>query len=87
MQAGSENEYRGYSLFNGLEDKSLQCYNRARILSNMSQDNVKGGRITPKGAALVIGYFNQFNDEDRKLVLPKFKEMMIKEGFHLVNPS
>lgn len=83
MQTENKNAYKGYSLFNDVEDETLQTYNRARVLVNMSEDNTKEGKISPKGAAMIIGYFNQFKDDDRTNVLKKFKFLMLRGGYFL----
>lgn len=75
--------YKGFGLFNDLEDKAAQTYNRARILVNIVLDHSKKGKTNPKGAFLSVGYMNCIPIEDRKDVLNEFIKQMTKEGFSL----
>lgn len=68
--------FKGYPLFNDLEDKALQTRNRAVIMANIIEQNTKKKLITPKGTALVIGYFNCVPTEDRKDVEAAFTQQM-----------
>lgn len=82
MNANNQkNEYKGYSLFNDVEDEILRNRNRAVIMSNILEHNTKNKRVSPKGAGLVLGYFNSIPPEERKAVNDLF-ELRIKEmGF------
>ncbi len=80
----TESTYRGFDLFNDIEDSELRNRNRAVVLSNMAQDNTKEQRISPKGAALIIGYFTKVPENDRQVVMNKFKESMNNKGYALV---
>lgn len=75
------NNYKGFSLFNDIEDVSLRTRNRAVVLSNIFQDNSKDAKTTPKGASLILNYFNLIPEGERKSVMEKFKEMMSERGF------
>lgn len=76
--------FKGFSLFNDVEDESLQSFNRARILANIAQDHLKGGRVNVKGAALVLGYFKELPEAERLPVKMKFEQLMKQDGFALV---
>lgn len=78
------NNYKGFSLFNDIEDKTLRLRNRACILANMAETNVRNKLISPKGAALVLGYVSRILPEDRGDLTNRFKEVMIERGFKLV---
>lgn len=76
--------YKGFSLFSDLEDENLQTFNRARILTNIAQDNTQGGKINIKGASLILGYFQQIPERARERVKEEFSRLMKKEGYALV---
>lgn len=79
------NEYKGFSLFNDVEDAVLRTFNRARILANIAEDYTnKHKRISAGGAGLIIGYFDKVPQEDRKSVKEKFAELMKGNGYALV---
>ena len=76
--------FKGHALFNDLEDKALQAYNRARLMVNMVLENSNGkGDFNIKAAALTTGYMSNIPKEDRKDVLTEFVSQMRKEGFAL----
>jgi hypothetical protein len=78
------NTYKGFELFNDIIDKTLRTRNRAVVLANIAEDNAKSKLISPKGAALVLGYFQQVPPDERHLVKEKFKECLTERGFRLV---
>ena len=75
--------YKGYSLFNDITDYVLKTRNRAVILANMAEDNSKSSLISPKGAGLILGYFQQIPEAERADVKAKFAEAMGQRGFKL----
>ena len=77
------NNYKGFELFNDIEDNELRNRNRAVVLANMAEDHTKDRRINVKGAGLVIGYFSQIPEEDRDIVREKFATAMQQRGFLL----
>lgn len=74
-------EYKGYSLFNDIEDKALQTRNRAVIMCNIVEQYTQKNLITPRGAALVFGYFSAIKLEDRKDVNTSFEKMIKERGY------
>lgn len=87
MDENKANEnYRGFNLFNDVEDVSLKNRNRAVVLSNIAVDYLskKTKMVSPKGASLILGYFQNIPDEDKADVQERFKENMFKNGFQLV---
>lgn len=78
------NTFKGFELFNDITDRILRTRNRATVLANIAEDNSKSRLVSPKGAALVLGYFQQVPPEERDEVKAKFKECMIERGFKLV---
>lgn len=75
------NEFKGFSLFNDIEDKALQTRNRAVIMTNIVEQFTKNKLITPKGTALVMGYFNCIPEVERKDVMNQFEVQMKERGF------
>ena len=76
-----ENEYRGYSLFNDVEDKSLRIRNRAVVMANMAEIHTKAKKITNKGGALLMGYFQKVADVEKKEVYTEFHQQMQERGY------
>lgn len=79
------NEFRGFSLFNDVEDDVLRTYNRARILVNMMEDHQgidpdgnKG--VKAVGAVLIMGYFMQIPPEERAAVRAEAEVILNKRG-------
>ena len=77
--------YKGYALFNDIADFDLRNRNRAVVLSNVAIDHTKKAtkRISPRGAAIVLGYFNAIPDEDKLDVQERFKQRMLESGYEL----
>ncbi|KWH03698.1 hypothetical protein WT58_23990 [Burkholderia territorii] len=75
--------FKGFSLFNDIEDTALQTQNRARVLFNIAEDHIKSQRINQKGVALILGYFNCVPEAERLSVQTVFKDLMLKNGFIL----
>jgi hypothetical protein len=79
----NKNDYKGFCLFNDVENEVLKSRNRAVVLSNIAEANIKERRINSKGVALILGYFNQIPQDERTPVKERFKETMIERGFAL----
>ena len=77
--------YRGFDLFEDIEDAELQAHNRAAIMANICESHTKKGKITPGGAGLVIGYMNSIPSEERKAVFDKFIVTMTGRNFFMEN--
>lgn len=75
------NEFKGYSLFSDIEDKALQTRNRAVVMCNMVEQYTDKKRISPKGAALVIGYFHSIPEKDRLEVNAEFERQIKERGY------
>lgn len=78
------NTFKGFCLFNDVEDVALRTRNRAVVLTNIATMNAKNRKITPSAASLILGYFNQVPQEERLTVKNAFMTRMNEEGFHLV---
>jgi hypothetical protein len=79
------NEFKGFSLFNDIEDAELRTRNRSVVMCNIAEDHVdrKTKRISPKGAALILNYFANIPAEEREIAKNKFAEDMNVRGFAL----
>lgn len=78
------NEFKGYSLFNDIDDADLRSRNRAVTLCNIAEAHTnKEKRISPGGAALMIRYTEQIPDQERKSVLEKMVGFMKERGYEL----
>lgn len=79
------NEFRGYGLFNDVEDKEIQIYNRARTLTNIMEDHSTidaetGDKVvTGKGALLCYGYFTSLPEADRADVHAKTASILLEK--------
>jgi len=73
--------YKSISLFNDIEDLSLRQRNRAVVMANMSEQYCKNGKISAKGAGLVLGYFDEIPKNERKQLQELYEQEMIHRGF------
>lgn len=78
--------FKGFDLFLDIEQNDLRNRNRAVVLANIASDHTKNGKISPVGAGLVIGYFNQIPLGEREDVKQRFSNEMNLRGFQLVTP-
>jgi hypothetical protein len=74
-------DFKGYSLFNDIEDATLRNRNRAVILANIAETYTKQNKITPKGASLMVGYFESIPKDERKTVHQQFLVNMVERGY------
>jgi hypothetical protein len=78
----NQNEFKGYSLFNDIEDFDLRNRNRAVILANIMEDNLTAKKkVTGKGSTLILGYFMNVPEVDRKTVRDRFAKAITERGF------
>jgi hypothetical protein len=75
--------FKGFSLFNDIEDVDLRNRNRAVVLANIAEDNTRNKMISPKGAGLILGYFGLVPPEEREEVKDRFTVNMLQRGFSL----
>lgn len=75
------NNFKGFDLFNDIEDFALRTRNRAVVMANMAEDNTKGPLISPKGAGLILGYFGAIPEGERVAANEKFLENMKQRGY------
>lgn len=79
----NKDTFKGYSLFNDIEDSELRNRNRAVILANIAQDSTKNRIISAKGASLILGYFGLVPPEERADVQARFAKNMADRGYAL----
>lgn len=76
------NEYKGFSLFNDIEEFDLRNRNRAVILANIMEDNLTAKKkVTSKGSSLILGYFLNVPEGERKSVRDRFAKAITERGF------
>jgi len=75
------NAYKGFSLFNDIDDLELRTHNRARVLANMYEDNHKDGKLSPAATGTLLTYFQKVPDGERGGVQQLFQKMMYEKGF------
>lgn len=81
----NQNEYKGFSLFNDIEDIALRMRNRSVVMCNMAADyaDKRTKRISPKGASLILNYFASVPANERDATKNLFAEEMKTRGFIL----
>lgn len=81
----SKSNFKGYSLFTELESTTLRAYNRARLMVSMMEDNVDKvtKRVTPKGAHLVLQYFEQIPENERVDATKQVELIFQKKGINV----
>ena len=80
--SNNNNEFKGYGLFNDVEDKEVQIHNRARTLVNIMEDHAQGRNVTGVGALICAGYFKSLPEEDRADVHSRTAAMLLEKGFN-----
>lgn len=81
----NQNEFKGFSLFNDIEDVDLRTRNRSVVMANMAEDHMdrKTKRVNPRGASLILNYFALIPKEERNYAKDKFSQDMTARGFAL----
>lgn len=77
----NNNEYRGTSLFNDIDDAALRNRNRAVILTNTLESGFKDGGVQPRAALFIMEYFSKIPIEDKQEVNDRFIEFAKERGF------
>lgn len=78
----NNNEYKGYSLFNDIEDNGLRTRNRAVTLANIAEGHMNPEKqITPKGASTMIRYMELIPVEERTAVTERFIVAMKERNY------
>lgn len=75
--------FKGFPLFNEIEDVSLRRRNQAVIMTNLLEDNFVKGKISLKGAALITGYMKHIPEEERTDLMVVFVEQANARGFEI----
>lgn len=76
-------EFKGFSLFNDIEDRDLRIRNRAVVLANIATNHAKKGKISAGAAGLILGYFGLIPADERGEVSESFKNFMFERGFNV----
>lgn len=76
------NTFKGFSLFNEVIDVNLRARNRAIIMANITEDNLTDNkRLTPRGAVLVMGYFEAVPEQERDVTYKAYEQSLKERGF------
>ena len=79
----SKSTFKGFELFNDIEDDALRNRNRSVVLANIAENHTRNRLISPNGAALILGYFGCVPIEERRTVQDGFVQSMKERGFVL----
>lgn len=82
-QIQDTDNYKGFSLFNDIEDVALRTRNRAVVMANIAESNSRERKISAGGMGLIIGYFDKVPKTERKEVMTKFIQAMKERGYEL----
>lgn len=74
------NNFKGYSLFNDVEDFQLRAHNRGVTMANMFEEHVKGGAVPPHKAALILEYFKTIPLTERTSAMEVFEKVLRDRG-------
>jgi hypothetical protein len=74
-------QVKGFELFTDIEDNVLRVRNQAVTLANIADMHSKFGFISPKGATLMLSYYQEIPDCDKLSVSERAKEFMKERGF------
>lgn len=77
----TQENYKGFDLFNFIEDAALRNRNRGVVLANMAEDNMQGDKLSHKGMSMILGYFQLVPEEDRAHVKAGFVKQMAERGY------
>lgn len=69
MVNNNNNEYRGYSLFNDVEDAALRTWNRCTVLFNLNKDH---------GEGFVTGYGECLSKKDKMQMMAMYQYIAVK---------
>lgn len=79
-----KNSFKSFPLFGEIQDESLRSRNRGVVMANIVEDNLtKLKRVTPKGAVLVLGYFESIPDKERSTAYAEFEKQLKERGFNV----
>lgn len=79
--------FKGYSLFEDIEDRDLRIRNRAAVMANMYEDNPDAANkdsTSNKGALMIFGYMERIPAEERAETVVAFHKTMESRGYRSV---
>lgn len=79
------NTYKGFTLFRDIEEKRLRVANQGVMLANIYEDHLVGNLVSKVGAKVILGYFLQIPEDERKEVRDNFERIMKERGFLEIN--
>ncbi len=75
------NNFNGFALFNDVEDTTLRNRNRGVVMANIVDAYAKDGKVSQKGAYLLLSYFSHIPDGDKKEVYESFERKLLEYGY------
>jgi len=79
------NEYKGYSLFNDVEDPELRGFNRGTVLANMIESGQTGSKIRHDTTADILYYFSQVPEGERLIAITAMEEVLTDRGIKITD--
>jgi hypothetical protein len=79
------NEYKGYSLFNDVEDKELQARNRGVVLANLTEGGMQGDKVKHGATSEIVGYFQEIPVEQRQAALTVMMKTLEDRGITITD--
>lgn len=76
-----KNDYKGYSLFNDVEDEALRARNRAVVMLNLLQDHTRDKLVSEAGLRLLREYFESLPHVDRFDTYAQFQQQIKDRGY------
>lgn len=76
-----KNDYKGYALFNDVQDEELRAHNRAVVMLNLLQDHSRDKKISEQGLSLLREYFDNIPQVDRFDTYAKFQQEIKDRGY------
>lgn len=74
--------YKGYSLFDDIEDFTLKARNRGVVMANILEEHYGKSfkKVSPGGLALILGYFTEVPALERKATKEAFEQILKERG-------
>lgn len=76
----NNNKWKGYSLFNDVEDFELRSRNRGVVMANIFEEHLRDGVLSPVKAGLILEYFSRIPPTERSLAKDMFEAMLLERG-------
>lgn len=75
-------KYKGYHLFNLVDDFETRANNRGAMMCNIyGEFSFADGKASPHAMSLILGYFNEVPDADKERAMEFFSVHAKDRGF------